>query len=216
MEQIPSEFKIGKPVAVILGAGGFAREVYQMVRNSFIVRALYEEPKYFKTDHCQKCALPIVDKLNLSMADAYYIIGVADPKLKRKLRDFAENNGLMPTESLVSGIAKVGDRHDIGDGTIICDGSIVTCDVEIGRFVTINLNCTIGHDSIIGDFSSMMPGVHISGNCVLGENVYIGTNSCIREKITIAPNTIIGMGSVVTKNIDEAGTYVGNPARRIR
>jgi acetyltransferase-like isoleucine patch superfamily enzyme len=49
----------------------------------------------------------------------------------------------------------------------------------------------------------------------LGNKVYVGSNSSILP-VTICDDVVIGAGSVVTKNITEPGTYVGNPAVRLK
>jgi len=36
------------------------------------------------------------------------------------------------------------------------------------------------------------------------------------DKLSICDNTIVGAGSVVIRDINDPGTYVGNPARRIK
>ena len=104
----------------------------------------------------------------------------------------------------------------IGKGTIICAGSVITTNVEIGDFVQINLNTTVGHDSKIGNFTTIAPGVNISGNSLIGNKVYLGTNCSTRQKVVISDNVTIGMNSGVTKNIEQKGIYIGTPAIKIK
>ena len=110
----------------------------------------------------------------------------------------------------------IGLANIIGEGSIITSGVIITCNVKIGMHVQLNLNTTIGHDNIIKNYVTTAPAVNISGSCCIGQNVYLGTGALVREDINIVKNSIIGMGSVVVKNIDESGTYVGNPAKKIK
>ena len=60
----------------------------------------------------------------------------------------------------------------IGEGTIICAGTIATVDISIGKHVIINLDCTLGHDDVIGDFVTICPSVNVSGNVIMN-NIYI-------------------------------------------
>ena len=46
--------------------------------------------------------------------------------------------------------------------------------------------------------------------------VYLGTNSSIKEKITVSKLTTIGSNATVVKDIQESGTYVGVPAKKIK
>lgn len=108
------------------------------------------------------------------------------------------------------------DSIKIGEGSIICAGSILTTNIKIGKHTHINLQTTIGHDCVIGDFFTTAPGAKISGNCKIGNRVYIGTNVSIREKILICDDVTVGLGSGVVKNILESGTYVGCPVKKIK
>lgn len=49
----------------------------------------------------------------------------------------------------------------------------------------------------------------------LGDRVSVGTNATVLP-VTVCNDVVIGAGAVVTKDITEPGTYVGNPARRLR
>jgi UDP-3-O-[3-hydroxymyristoyl] glucosamine N-acyltransferase len=93
---------------------------------------------------------------------------------------------------------------------------VVTSNVKIGSFSQINLNCSIGHDTELGDYFTSAPGVNISGSCKIMEGVYFGTNSCVREKVNISSNITIGCGAAVVSNLAESGIYAGVPARRIK
>ncbi len=99
---------------------------------------------------------------------------------------------------------------------IICPGAQTTVNVTFGSCVIVNLNATIGHDCVIGDFATISPGANISGNVTLGKRCYIGTGAAIIEGVTICDDVVIGAGAVVVKDITEPGTYVGVPAKRIK
>lgn len=110
----------------------------------------------------------------------------------------------------------LGDDIEIGEGSIICAGSIITTNVKIGHHAHLNLQTTIGHDCKIGDYFTAAPGSKISGNCKIYDCVYLGTNSSIKEKITIHSLVTIGLNSGVVKDITESGIYVGTPAKKIK
>jgi UDP-3-O-[3-hydroxymyristoyl] glucosamine N-acyltransferase len=61
-----------------------------------------------------------------------------------------------------------------------------------------------------------MPGVIVSGNVTIYDLVYIGTNSSIKEKLSIHSLSTIGLNSGIVKNINEPGTYVGIPSKKIK
>ena len=110
----------------------------------------------------------------------------------------------------------MSDLIQLGRGNIICAGTILTVNIQIEDFCIINLDCTIGHDDVLDSFVTIYPSVNVSGNVHVGQCSELGTGTQIIQGIKIKEETIIGAGSVVVKNIDESGTYVGTPVKRIK
>jgi sugar O-acyltransferase (sialic acid O-acetyltransferase NeuD family) len=104
---------------------------------------------------------------------------------------------------------------EVGAGSIICAGCVLTCQISLGKHCHLNLNTTVGHDCTFGDFCTVAPGVNISGNCTFGNRVDVGTQAAFRQHVRVCDDAVIGMGAVVVKDIVEAGTYVGVPAKRV-
>ena len=105
---------------------------------------------------------------------------------------------------------------EIGEGSFIGAYSILTTNIKIGKHAILNRANQIGHDCVIGDYFSAMPGAIVSGNCKIYDCVYLGTNSSIKEKLIIHSLTTIGMNSCVVKHIEEPGVYAGIPAKKIK
>jgi sugar O-acyltransferase (sialic acid O-acetyltransferase NeuD family) len=112
--------------------------------------------------------------------------------------------------------ALILESIEIGEGSFIGAYSVLTTNIKIGSHVILNRGVQIGHDSKVGCFFSAMPGSIVSGNVVIGERTYMGTNSSIKEKIHICSDVTIGSNATVVKNIINAGTYVGVPAKLIK
>jgi sugar O-acyltransferase (sialic acid O-acetyltransferase NeuD family) len=107
------------------------------------------------------------------------------------------------------------DDVEIGEGSFIGAYSILTTNIKIGKHAILNRGNHIGHDCEIGDYFSAMPGAIVSGNVKIDECVYMGNNSSIREKLWIHSHSIIGMSGAVVKHIEDEGTYVGVPVKKI-
>jgi len=203
----------------IIGAGGFGREVLCLYIDICRQEGRpYEGTVIFAEDdaHWQErsvMGIPVQPLSSVQDRPYSFVIAIGDPQAR------AQVAATMPTSTrwatLVHPSAIGSEWVTTGEGSIICAGAVLTCNISMGRHTHINLNTTIGHDVKAGDFFTTAPGVAVSGNCSLGNQVYIGSNACIREKTTVADQVIIGMGAVVVKNITESGTYVGNPARKI-
>jgi UDP-3-O-[3-hydroxymyristoyl] glucosamine N-acyltransferase len=104
---------------------------------------------------------------------------------------------------------------EIGEGSIVNAGCILTCNIQIGKHAHINLLTTIGHDCKIGDFFTSAPGTNVNANCKFGDCIYLGSNVVVRQEINICSNVTIGMGGAVYKSIKHPGIYAGNPVRKI-
>ena len=80
----------------------------------------------------------------------------------------------------------------------------------------LNLNSTVGHDAIIGDYCTINPGCSISGNTTIGERVTLGTGTVTREKTTLADGITTGAQAAIVRDVQEDGiTVVGIPARKL-
>lgn len=145
--------------------------------------------------------------------DDYIVLGIADIESKKKIISTLKNKVRFFT--YISEAALIGKNVTIGEGSIICPGVKIGSNVNIGNFNLINLNCIVGHDSVMGDLCSIMPHVDIGGGARIGKNVFMGTKVTVSPKLEVRDGTYLGVGSIVIKNITEPGTYFGNPARRM-
>ena len=208
---------------VILGAGGFAREVAWLIEEINNKNAEWDLLGFIEEGNKHVGSVLNYHKIlgdfewvtNSKIDNLFYICAVGDPKLKLKFCEAAENLNLKPATLIHPGV-KMSSYNIIGDGTIICAGCIITVNTQIGKHVIINIDSTIGHDSIIGDYSTILPSVNISGNVNIGTGCNIGTSAAIINKIIIGSNTIIGAGATVTKDLPENCTAVGTPAKPIK
>lgn len=140
---------------------------------------------------------------------------IGDPIIKKKVANRLDGSkNKYPV--LIHPSVICSDKVSFGEGTIVCAGNIITVDIEIGKHVIINLDCTIGHDASIGDYSTILPSVNISGFVKTGECVSVGTGTAIIQGISIGVNTVIGAGAVVVKDIPANCTAVGSPAKPIK
>jgi len=213
----------------IIGAGGFAREVDWLIEDIYRHHRVDYRPRNFvASDFDEQVGQTINGKVVLSESEFFQkyasdstlcFIGVGDPgikqelclKLKRTVKRAEFPNLIHPGVSY----DKRKEKVSLGEGNIICSNTIITTDVTIGNFVTINVACTVGHDCLIGDFVTLSPGVNLSGRVHLDECVFIGTGAHIIERIQVISNTVIGAGATVVRNIEIPGTYVGTPTKMI-
>ncbi len=207
---------------VIIGSGGFARELawlWQGCRDSGmdvpeLIGFISDDQSASSWNNIPRLGDDTWAVANLSR-EVQYVIGIGKAALRRKLAHFYDSHNFTAA-TLVHPSARIGTHTQVGAGSIICAGCTLTVDIQVGNHVLCNLHCTIGHDTTIGDFSVLSPGVHLSGNTTLGHSVEIGTGGSTIPGVIISQEIILGAGAVVNKNLMESGTYVGIPARKIR
>lgn len=207
----------------IVGAGGFGGELLWLVQ-----RINEQTPTWkvagFIDDNAELHGLtrngyPVLggcDYLRSQKEEAWAIVAIGASHIKKKVVKTLEQCSNIQFATLIDPSAQLSNSVMIGEGSAICAGSVLTVDVEIGRHVAVNLNCTIGHDAIVQDYATVYPGVHISGNVSVGQCVELGTGSQIIQGKKIGNNIVVGAGSVVTKDLSKQGTYVGVPVRRVK
>ena len=188
----------------LFGYGGHAREAACQIEQ---VVTFFVDDKY-----ANDVAKPISE---FNPEEYMMIVAVADSK------DRADIVAKLPKETkyftfIHPSVHIMDDNIQVGVGSFIGANSILTTNIKLGNHTLLNRGNHIGHDSVAGDFFSMMPNAVVGGNVTLGNNVYLGSCSNVREKINITSDVLIGMNAAVVKNITESGTYVGVPAKKIK
>jgi sugar O-acyltransferase (sialic acid O-acetyltransferase NeuD family) len=144
------------------------------------------------------------------------VIAVGNPAQKQALlTTISKSNVNFPILIHPTAIIQAPQLVKLGEGTVICAGAILTTSIRIGKHVLINLNVTIGHDTVVNDFSSIMPGANIAGEVSIGSSVLVGSGANIRNKISVGNSATVGMGSVVIRNVEDSKIVAGNPAKEI-
>jgi len=208
---------------VVYGAGGLGREVLQLlqqinrIEKSWLIAGFIDDAVSAHTPIGQYGVLFDGAFLNSLSESNNVVLAIGDPAIKKKIADSLTSSWLSyPVIIHPSVDIEKKQLENIGEGTIITAGNLLTVDIKIGRHALLNLACTVGHDVQIGDYCSVMPGVNISGNVTLEEEVYIGTGAKILNNVTIGARTIVGAGAVVTKSLPPDCTAVGVPARIVK
>ncbi|MCI6649822.1 MAG: acetyltransferase [Lachnospiraceae bacterium] len=206
----------------ILGAGGFAREVAWLVTRINEKKPEWDLQGFVSNESVGKIIYKnykVVgnDDFLLGLDYEFWIVcAVGSSNIRAKIIQRYYSNSNIHFATLIDPTVSISSDCSIGEGSVICAGNIITVNVSIGRHVIVNLNCTVGHDSILNDFVTINPGVNVSGKVDIGSKSEIGTGAKIIQGKTIAPNIIVGAGGIVVRNLIEKGTYVGVPVKKIK
>lgn len=203
---------------VIVGAGGFGREVTALVEAINDDRPAWELIG-FVDDHPDLRGGTVLDWPVLGSTDwlcrqtrLHYVLALGASRLRQRLGSRLSEAALEPA-TLCHPEARSHRSCHIGPGAILCRGVTLTVAVTLGRHVILNLNATAGHEAVLGDYTTAHPGVHISGAAVTGTAVELGTGCVLLPGVRVGSQAIVGAGAVVHRDLPEGCTAVGVPAR---
>lgn len=112
---------------------------------------------------------------------------------------------------------KVDTRYvQIGPDCTVLNGVILGAKVSIGNHVMIRANSSINHDTIVGEYVFVGPGVTVCGNVRLRKGAFIGAGAVIKDGLTIGDWSTIGMGSIVNRDVNEGDVVAMPPARSVK
>ena len=117
--------------------------------------------------------------------------------------------------SYISSRATVLNNEAIGDNCFILEDNTIQPFTTIGNNVVLWSGNHIGHHGSIKDHVTFTSHVVMSGHCIIEENCFVGVNATLRDGITLAKGTLVAMAAAVTKNTEDWGVYIGNPAKKL-
>jgi sugar O-acyltransferase (sialic acid O-acetyltransferase NeuD family) len=188
---------------VILGEGGFAKEVAWLAKDCGFEVVAYLDEHEEKNAH--------------KYEDCYFIIAINNPVIRRKV--VSNMLTIAPAAryaTLIHPNFVSSNSVNIQEGCIITSSCAATVDIRIGKHCILNIGTTVGHDTTTGDFCTLAPKSNICGDIAIGNGVEIGAGAVIRQGLKIGDDSMICMGSVVVKEVKAGTTVMGNPARLIK
>lgn len=203
---------------VLIGAGGFGREVLDLVLDIRAASPTYDLLGYLDDDPGVATSLAALGMRYLGPTraladiDAEYAICIATAPIRRSVGDLARRFGRSGAV-LIHPQATVSRHTVLGEGAIIAAGARVATNTRLGRHVHVNMNSTIGHDTILEDNVTIFGGSTIGGGCEVAEDATIGSGSVLVPRIRVGAGAFIGAGALVTRDVADGAIVVGVAAR---
>lgn len=203
-----------KKQLVIIGASGHGKVVADIASKT------YEKIIFLDDDPAVKSCLGYPVEGNVEAAERYleasdFFVAIGNAKIRRRISEqLRQKHAAIPV--LVHPAAVIGAGVLIGQGTVIMPGAVINADAVIGEGCIINTSASVDHDCRVSDYVHVAVGAHLCGTVRVEEAVWIGAGATISNNVSICKACMIGAGAVVVKDIEEAGTYLGVPAKKIR
>lgn len=211
---------------VIIGAGGFGREVVDIV--DAMGRSLHPSPA--------GCTYEIIGFLDdgdpdrgllieLGLAHlgdsrdtaslperTEYVVAIADPKSRLRIDGLCSDRG-MNAATLIHPTATLGRLNRLAPGVIVCANANLTTNVSLGRHSHMHVGSSVGHDVSIGNYATVLPGSTVSGSVTVGSRATIGAASVILQGLSIGDDAVVGAGAAVVRDVPAQVVVAGVPAR---
>ena len=142
----------------------------------------------------------------------HFICAIGNNLARKRVCGVLEAMGLEPW-TVIDPSVIVGPSVKLGSGSYVGAGSILSPGSGLGHHVIVNHACSIGHDSILSDFSQACPGTRVSGWASVGEGALLGSNSVVAPKVSIGAWSILGAVSLASRDIPTGVTALGTPAK---
>lgn len=195
--------------AFIFGAGGHARVIASLLaaQPTFLVVGPEQGPSDMLQD-------AFFDRLG-DFRDADIYIGVGDNAARRQIFDRLKAGGATLANCIAPNAFVAADAQ-LGEGVVLCPGSVVGSRARIGNNTIINTLSSVDHDCVLGDHSQVTAGVTFGGTVTVGTNCFFGIKSAIIPNRTIGNNVSVMAGSLVVQDVPDDVVVGGNPGRIMR
>lgn len=194
----------------IIGAGGLGRETY----DALLARKSADPPLVCFVD--VRLAGQIIRGLQVhspgSVASGTFVVGIASTFVRRELAEDLKRRGLSAC-NVIHPRSIIGPETTIGQGCIVLGQCHVSSSVRVGNHVQLYYNATIGHDAVLEDYVTVLPGANVSGSVTLEKGVTVGSGAVVLPNLRIGAGAFIGAGSVVTKDVPSSSVVMGVPGR---
>ncbi len=198
---------------VIVGAGGFGREVLQYALDAGIaVRGFLDD----RPDALSGTGVtaPIVGPIagHAPVADITYVVALGDPAARRRLAASLAAGGAR-FASVVHPRAWVAPTAVVGGGAVVAPGAVVGPHAALGPHVAINVLASVGHDATVGEGSVFSPYATCNGAARIGAGVLLGTRATVLPGVFVGEGARISAGAVCYREVPAWALAQGDPAK---
>jgi len=204
---------------IIVGAGGFGREVYLWAKDSFNF-SKYKIKGFLSNNKNDLGNFDIKTQI-IGDPDYYeikendrFIFAIGDIDTKKRIVTNLKKRGAKFL-TLVHPTAIVVDTAKIGEGAIICPFCLVSDNVRLDDFVMMNAYSSCGHDARIGKYCILSSYTAIAGFAVLEDEVFLGLHATVIPGKRVGCKSKISANSVVMRDVPPNKMVFGVPGKAI-
>jgi len=207
---------VSRPL-LLVAASGLAREVLAVVRT----HQLYDVVGFLDDDPARHGTVldgvPVLGPLDAvrDHTEPEILVCVGSGRGREAVVARLTDLGVSPLRytTLVHPAVELPSTCEIGPGSIVLAGAVLTTDVTLGSHVVVMPHVTLTHDCVVQDFGTLCAGVSLGGWAVVGRAAYVGMNASVRERTHVGAGATLGMGAALVRDQPPGTVWVGVPAR---
>lgn len=211
--------RIANGAVGIFGAGGHGRELAWLARECWggsVPLSFVVDREHITETERNGIRVVSLSEFSEGHPGAYIAIAIGDPAQRERCVATCRSHGFRSV-SIVHPRVAMSPWVVAGEGCVVAAGAVLTTNIELGHHVHINVCCSVSHDAVIGDFSTLSPGVRLAGWVTMGRRVFVGAGAVVRNgasdrPIRIGDDAVIGAGACVVDDVPPGTTVVGVPA----
>lgn len=192
----------------VLGAGGHARAVIGLLLDLDVEVVNFHDSKILDGENI--CG--VMGTTQPIPENGYVVLGIGDNALRKEKFELLYKHVAKPFLHPTAFVAK---SCDIGKGTTIFPKSVVNTLAVIGDNCIINSGAIVEHEAVVGSHTHISVGAIVCGRAKIGDCCFVGAGAIVKDQVKIADNVILGAGAVAVSDINEPGTYIGVPAKKM-
>jgi len=204
---------------IIIGAGGFGREVYLWAKDSFpkdqyTIKGLIDDNPTILDDYNMDInVIGNLDNYKIKKQDRF-LFAIGDINGKKSLIIKMKKRGAKFL-TLIHPTAIMANTTKIGEGVIICPFCLVSDNVLLEDFVMLNIYSSCGHDAKVGSYCILSPYATLNGFVILEDEVFLGTHSTIISYKKVGYKSKVSANSVVMRDVPPNKIVFGVPGKPI-
>jgi UDP-N-acetylbacillosamine N-acetyltransferase len=143
---------------------------------------------------------------------AAFAIAIGDNPARQRVQARIEEAG-SEVVTVVHPRATISPHARLGAGTVVFAGAIVNPDAVVGRGCIVNTGAIVEHDCELGHFVHLSPNASLGGTVSIGDRTHLGLGAVVLPGVRVGSDVTVGAGAVVIRDVPDALTIVGVPAR---
>jgi UDP-perosamine 4-acetyltransferase len=202
---------------VILGAGGHAKVVIELIREQGGVIAGLTDSNAAPRS---VLGVPVVGDdtaLPRLLAEGvrHAFVAIGDNGARVIAAQAATGQGFVLINA-VSRHACVSDSARLGWGVAVMAGAVINAEAVIDDLAIVNSGAVVDHDCRLERGCHVGPGAVLAGGVRIGAGALIGTGASVTPGRSIGAGAVVGAGASVVEDVDPDVVAVGVPARAVR